>query len=168
MNRNQAIVLIVATANLIAILLFPPFDSIAFSRTVTATFDAFYPVFAIPNGKLVNSGFLYLEVMFVLVNASFAWILLGESVGRTRIGPRLGVLIGVGINIALMLLFPPFENFPSTLRVSVTSFDGFYFYFGDKHQRAIYQPILFLEMFLVLLDGALLWLLVRDSRGSPR
>lgn len=164
MNRNQATILIVAIVNLIAIFLFPPFDSIALSRSATSIFDAFYPLFAVPPGKLINSGLLYLELMFVLVNAAAAWILLGDSLSRTGPGTRKGLLIGLAINIALMLLFPPFENFPSTLRVSVTSFDGFYFYFGDKYQRNVYQPILFLEVFLVLINSAMLFLLLRDRK----
>jgi hypothetical protein len=164
MNRNQAILLIVAIVDLIVVLMFPPFDSIALGRTESLTFDAFYPLLAVPQGKLVNSGLLYLEIMFVLVNAALAWIFFGDSLPWTSIGPRNGVLIVVGINVALMLLFPPFENYPSTLRVSVTSFDGFYFYFGDKYQRYVYQPILFLEVFMVLLDGAVMWLLLRDPR----
>jgi hypothetical protein len=168
MNRSQTVVLIVAIVNLIAILMFPPFDSLSISHTGNPTFDAFYPLFAVPPGKLVNSGLLYLEVMFVLVYAALAWILFGDSVPRTRIGPRNGVLICAGITVALMLLFPPFENFPSALRVTVTSFDGFYFYFGDKYHRYVYQPILFLELFLVLLDAAVLWLLLQDPRRPVR
>ena len=81
-------------------------------------------------------------------------------VPQTGIGSRNGLLAGIAANIALILLFPPFENYPSTMRFSVTSFDGFYFYFGDKLQRNLYQPILFLEIFLVLINGALLWLLL--------
>jgi hypothetical protein len=168
MNRNQAMVLIVAIVNLAAILIFPPYDSLSISRASGTTFDAFYPLFAVPPGKLVNSGLLYLEIMFVLVNAALAWVLLGDSFPRTSIDPRKGVFIVVGVNLALILLFPPFENFPSTLRVTVTSFDGFYFFFGDKFHRHVYQPILFLELFLTLLNGAAMWLLLRDLRRARR
>jgi len=168
MNRNQTIVLIVSIVNLAAILMFPPFDSIALGRAAHSTFDAFYPLFAVPPGKLVNSGLLYLEVMFVLVSSALAWILLGDGFPGGRSDPRNGVLIGAAIALALLLLFPPFENFPSALRVTVTSFDGFYFYFGDKYQRYVYQPILFLEVFVVLLDAAVLWLLLRDPRRAGR
>ena len=43
------------------------------------------------------------------------------------------------------------------------SFDGFYFLFGEHAQRALVTPILYLEVILVLVNGALLWLLFRRS-----
>jgi len=66
------------------------------------------------------------------------------------------------LNLALVLLFPPLENYASMTRVSGTWFDGFYFVFGDKWQRRFYLPLLYIEILWVLINGAVLWLLFRD------
>ncbi len=42
-------------------------------------------------------------------------------------------------------------------------FDSFYFLFGDKWNRQIYLPLLYLEVLIVLINTALMWLLLRDD-----
>ena len=65
---------------------------------------------------------------------------------------QLTVLIAALANLALMLLFPPFETQPDR------AFEGFRFALSGSVQRGIFLPFLFLELFLLALDAAALWL----------
>ena len=72
----QNAVLIFAGVNLIFILLFPPLESV-FSLTNAAlpSFEGFYFIFnRQPNHTIVTT-LLYLEVIFILVNAAIAWLI---------------------------------------------------------------------------------------------
>jgi hypothetical protein len=82
---------------------------------------------------------------------------------RTSRGQR-AVLWLMAINLVLMLLFPPFENYYAITQAVLPSFDGFYFIFGDNAQRQIVTTLLYLEVALVLINGGLLWLLFADRR----
>jgi hypothetical protein len=72
-----------------------------------------------------------------------------------------GVLWLVGINLVLVLLFPPFENYLAITKAMIPSFEGFYFIFADHSRRQIITSILYIEVTLVLINGALAWLLFR-------
>jgi hypothetical protein len=146
MNKFQLTVLIAALANLALLLLFPPFNSQSLLRTGAASFDAFYPAFGAPANATLNSGLLYLEIFFVLVNAVIAWLLLP----RFRWENVLQWLVIA--NLLLILLFPPFETQPDR------AFEGFRFALSGSVQRGIFLPFLFLELFLLALDAAALWL----------
>jgi len=76
------------------------------------------------------------------------------------------VLIGVGLNLMLVLLFPPMENFYAVSRAALPSFDGFYFLFGDHGARTIVTQLLYIEVIFVLVNGAILWLLFRKTRDD--
>jgi hypothetical protein len=43
------------------------------------------------------------------------------------------------------------------------TFEGFYFIFGDNPMRQIVSSILYIEVALILVNGALLWLVFRDK-----
>lgn len=165
MNRSQAIALTIAALNLALMLLFPPHDYVSLQRGNIPTFDGFYWVFtALPN-RVVNRDFLALEIMVVLINAAIAWLLLHDSrrerrrTGMTRL--QRGVLWLVAINLVLMLLFPPFENYGAITRAVIPTFDGFYFVFADNSKRQIITSILAIEVIVMLINGALAWLLFR-------
>ena len=155
MNRFQLTVLIAALANLALLLLFPPFNSQSLFRVGPASFDAFYPAFDAPVNATLNSGLLYLEIFFVLINAVLAWLLL-QAAPQQPSSPRVrwqNVLQWLVIaNLLLILLFPPFETQPDR------AFEGFRFALSGSVQRGIFLPFLFLELFLLALDAAALWL----------
>lgn len=155
MNKFQLTVLIAALANLALMLLFPPFNNQSLLRMGTASFDAFYPAFDAPFTATLNSGLLYLEIFSVVVNAVLAWVLL-QSAPQEPSRPRVrwqSVLQWLVIaNLLLILLFPPFETQPDR------AFEGFKFALSGSVQRGIFLPFLFLELFLLALDAAVLWL----------
>lgn len=166
MNSSQATALIVAAAGLGLMLLFPPYDSMAIGRGAP-TLDAYYFVFDRQYNKTINSDLLFLQLGWVMLNAATGWLLLRNYSPDTAIMTRRTAVILLGIaNLALVLLFPPFENYASSARFSGTYFDSFYFLFGDKWQRHIYVPLLYLEVLYVLVNTALLWLLFRDPANS--
>ena len=155
MNKFQLTVLIAALANLALMLLFPPFNGQSLLRAGPASFDAFYPGFDAPANATLNSGLLYLEIFSVLVNAVLAWLLL-QSAPQEPSRPRVrwqSVLQWLVIaNLLLILVFPPFETQPDR------AFEGFRFALSGSVQRGIFLPFLFLELFLLALDAAVLWL----------
>lgn len=167
MNPSQAIILSVTAANIALMILFPPMDSIALGRGGAQTLDAFYFIFDRQYGKVINSDLLLIELYWVLANAAVGWLLLRRyDPAVAHISRRAGVLALVVANLLLILLFPPFENYASTSRLAGTHFDGFYFVFGDKWQRRFYVPLLYMEVLWVLINGAVLWLLFRDSPAT--
>jgi hypothetical protein len=167
MNRDQAIVLGVAVCNIIVILLFPPYDSVSLARGGGQSFDAFYPMFSSHPGRLVNFNLLLLELYWVLANGALAWLLLrGEPSSEPVLSRRSGVILIAVLNLALVWLFPPFENYASTLRSAGSHFDGFYFLFGDKWQRRFYIPLLYMEVVWVLINAAVFWLLLRPRPAA--
>jgi len=155
MNKFQLTVLIAALANLALMLIFPPFNSQSLFRAGPASFDAFYLVSDAPANAALNSGLLYLEVFFVLVNAVLAWVLLQgapQQPSRPRVRWQNVLQWLIIANLLLILLFPPFETQPERV------FEGFRFALGGNVQRGIFLPFLFLELFLLALDAAALWL----------
>ena len=155
MNKFQLTVLIAALANLALLLLFPPFNSQSLWRAGPPSFDAFYPAFDAPVNATLNSGLLYLEIFFVLINAVLAWLLLQgapEQPSRPRVRWQTVLQWLIVANLLLILLFPPFETQPDR------AFEGFRFALSGSVQRGIFLPFLFLELFLLALDAAALWL----------
>ncbi len=167
MNKSQAALLAVACVNLAVMLLFPPYNSVVIGIRGVTTFDAFYFAFDTHPNRIVYTDLLQLEIYWVLVNGATGWLLLRNFSHRNhRISRRSALLIAVILNLALAFLFPPFENYASTLRLSGSYFDGFYFLFGDKWNRRLFVPLLYLETLWILINGAVLWLCFRE--GSER
>lgn len=162
MNRNQGIALTILAFNLALVLAFPPHDYLSLQQGNIATFDGFYWVLARPANRVVNGDFLTLEMLVLGINAAIAWLLLRTPKADGR-HPRAtaaqkSVLGLVAANLVLILLFPPFENYQALTRAVLPTFDGFYFVFGDNVRRLIVTPVLYIEIILVLANGALAWL----------
>lgn len=171
MNRPQTITLIVAVINLMLILAFPPFDYVSLQRGNVATFDGFYFYFSAHPNRAINVDFLALEVIVMAINAAIAWLLFRERpIGKQQAaGNRLQrmVLWLVGVNLLVVVLFPPFQNFASITRSVFPTFEGFYFLFADNTQRQLVTPILYMEVCLVLINGGILWLLFNSRSATP-
>ncbi len=169
MNRQQRIALLIAAANLLLMLLFPPYDYQSLQRGNVPTFDGFYFAFGSTPNRLVNADFLTLEIIVVLINACIAWLLLRtRAIGRPRVaGNRYqrGVLWLVAVNLVLVVLFPPFQNYVAISQSVLPEFEGFYFLFADNSQRQLVTTILYIEVALILINGAILWLLFK-GRGQ--
>ena len=74
-NYQNAILLVVA-ANLIVILLFPPFEHFnAVTGALLPTFQGFYFIFSAGQMLTIVTPILYLEVIFVLFNGAVLWLL---------------------------------------------------------------------------------------------
>lgn len=168
MNNAQRIALILAVANLALLLIFPPYDYVSLQYGNIATFDGFYLVFGAHQNRVMNASFLALEIIVVLINTCIALLLLRQPPLRQLRRPggnsrQRAVLALVAINLVLVLLFPPFEYFSAITKAALPTFEGFYFVFGDNSLRQMVTPILYLEVALILINGALLWLLLRDK-----
>lgn len=168
MNNAQRIAVVVAAANLLLLLLFLPYDYISMERGGVPTFDGFYFAFGSLPNRTVNSNFLTLEIIVVLINAGIAWLLLRNPPLRQRKRPegnrrQRAVLVLVAINLVLIVLFPPFEVFSAITKAALPTFEGFYFVLADNSQRQLVTPILYIEVALVIINGGLLWLLFKDK-----
>jgi len=75
-TKYQNAVLLFAGMNLVALVLFPPMESVfALTNAALPSFEGFYFVFAKHPNHTVVTALLYLEVIFVLVNAALAWLI---------------------------------------------------------------------------------------------
>jgi hypothetical protein len=172
MNKYQWITLIAAVVNLALVWVFPPLDYVSATRNNVPTFDGFHLRFSdIGPNMRINDTFLQLEYFVILLNAAIAWMLLktraaGKEGARKRTDWQRIVMIGVGINLLLALLFPPMENFYAVSKATLPSFDGFFFIFGDIGARTIVTQLLYLEVMFILGNGAMLWLLFRKTKDD--
>jgi hypothetical protein len=171
MNRYQKAVATIAAINILLLLLFPPFLDNPIQRGVLPSFEGFYLLFMAPAGRTIDQPLLTIEILFVAINALVAWLVLNKCSDN---GPRLSeiavtrnlLLFGV-VNFALIFLFPPFEPYASLIRmIRQEGFDGFYFAFGDKRQREIFAPLLYLEVIFVTINLLATWLVFGLLRGS--
>ncbi len=168
MNTAQRYALLVAAANLVLVLLFPPYDYVSMLLGNVPTFDGFYFILSGEPHRVINANFLALELFVLLANAGIAWLLLRTTdpsaslrgAGNAR---QRAVLALVAINLIVAVLFPPFENFAAITKAALPTFEGFHFIFGDNPMRQIVASILYIEVALILVNGALLWLLFRDK-----
>lgn len=168
MNNAQRIAAAATVANLALLLLFPPYDYVSLQRGNIPTFDGFYFAFATHQNRKLNESFLALEIIVVLINACIAMLLLRNPPVRKRRRhssnrQQKAVLALVAINLVLVLLFPPFEFFAAINKAALPTFEGFYFLFADNSQRQLVAPILYIEVALIVINGALLWLLFKDK-----
>ncbi len=164
MNRPQRLGFIFAIINLALVLVFPPHDYISLQRGNIPTFDGFYFIFSSYPNRVVNADFLILEIIVVLINTAIVWLLLRHS----RVQPggnrqQRRILTLVAINLVVVLLFPPFENYSSINKAALPTFEGFHFVFGDNSQRQLVSSILYIEVALMLINGGLFWLLFKDK-----
>ena len=172
MNRQQIVVLVAALANVALLLLFPPYDYVSAARNNVPTFEGFHFYFADHGNSVLNWNFLQVELFVVLVNGAIGWLLLRDQKAPAEGAPRRNfdwqrvVLFGTGVNLVLVLLFPPFQNYYSVTSAVMPSFDGFYFLFADHSKRTLVLPILYLEVIFMLVNGGLLWLVLRRTKSD--
>ncbi len=176
LNRAQRLGLSISLVNLMLVLLFPPFDYVSLERGGVPTFYGFLFVLAEHGNRVVNWVFLALELLVVVINAGIVWWLFRApavaadygvtgAIGGANRNQRL-VAVLVAINLLLMVLFPPFENYLAITRATLPTFEGFFFIFGDHADRQIVTTILYIELILILVNGCLLWLLFRGREGN--
>jgi hypothetical protein len=169
MNNSQKIVLGLAAFGLAVILLFPPYDQYSIASTKVPVFAGFYFVLAAPQYGAVNTAMLLLEAFVVLINAGIGWLLLQErkpaAPGR-GIGCQNAVLIFAGVNLVVILLFPPMESVFSLTNAALPSFEGFYFIFRRPPTHVIVMTLLYIEVIFVLVNAAIGWLIFKH-RAPP-
>jgi hypothetical protein len=169
MNRNQAIAMIVAAANVALIALFPPFDAYSLGKNQLPVFGGFYFYFGRNNSMIVNSSLLVLELFVILVNAAIAVLLLRSNkllVKRRSLSLQNATLVFVAINLVVILVFPPFESVFALSNAAIPSFEGFYFIFARQQNHVIVTAVLYIEVIFVLINGAIFWLIFRDKAES--
>ena len=171
MNTSHRVALAVAVANLALFMVFPPYDYVSLQHGNIPTFDGFYFAFGNQPNRVLNANFLALELIVVAINACIAILLLRDPAARTGAGPggnrRQRIILALtAVNLLLVLLFPPFEYFSAITKAALPTFEGFYFLFGDNSQRQMVTAILYIEVALVLINGALLWLLFKDKTAD--
>jgi len=161
MNHNQRLAFAFAAANLLVILLFPPFDRYSIAASRLPVFAGFEFYFTRPPYSEVNRSLLMLEVFVVLINAGIGWLLFASNAPRQRRNARNLILIAVGVNLVVVLLFPPFESVFALTNAVLPSFDGFYFIFMRPSNHVIITTLLYLEVAFILVNGGLLWMMFR-------
>jgi hypothetical protein len=169
LRTRYAVLLALVVGNLALVLAFPPCDYLSLAHKGLPTFDGFYPFYDIPVNRRVNSDFLALVILVILINACLGLLLLNHSSGPKAYG-RLtrGLICFLGLNLVLVMLFPPFSDYRSLSRSFIPSFEGFYFVFGDNSQRRLVDEVLFIEIAMLLANAALIWLIMRESDFQER
>ena len=171
MNRYQKIALIIAAINLFVILLLPPFDQHSIAASKIPMFAGFHPIFLAPPYGEINTSVLWLEVLVVLVNAGIAWLLLRDKPApgsRSKVSLQNATLIFTGVNLVLMLLFPPFESVYAITKAALPTFEGFYLIFSQKPSHIIVTSLLYVEVIFILVNGAPLWLIFKPKTSEER
>lgn len=162
MNKYQRLVMIVALIDALIMILFPPFNSQPLARSIPGSFDGYFPIISALADKPINSALLTLQLMFVGANALAAWLLLQTKKHHEDI-PTFLYVEGIGwfvaLNLAIIFLFPPFEPYQSLQKSAGSTFDSFYFVFGDRSKRPFYVPLLQLEVMWVMINALAFWLL---------
>ena len=160
MNKYQRLVITVAIIDLIVMILFPPFVERSLARHAFPSFDGFYFLLTEYGRRPIDAGLLSLELLWVSANALAAWLLLADRGNETTESKHaIGIATFTVINLAIIGLFPPFEQYSSLLRTTAPGFDSFYFLFGDRSARPIFTPLLYLEVFFILINALALYLL---------
>jgi hypothetical protein len=168
MNRTQSIALAIAVANLLLITLFPPVDQYSVATSSIPVFAGFYFILSKPPLSEINGPLLAIEIVVVLVNLAIAWLLLADKPGNTaskrKFGLQNAALLFTGINLVLMLLFPPMESVFAVTKAAIPTFEGFFFIFAQKPAHVIVETLLYLEISFILVNGAFLWLIFRERK----
>ena len=167
MNRNQSIALAIAVANLVLISLFPPVEQYSIASSTVPVFAGFYFITHKPPLSTVNVDLLTIEIIVVLVNLAIAWLLLQDRPRGARsrnLSLQHASLLFTGVNLVLMLLFPPMESVFALTKAAIPTFEGFFFIFTQKPAHVIVETLLYLEIMFILVNGALLWLIFKERR----
>jgi hypothetical protein len=169
LSKTQKILLALTILNLVIVFLFPPFDDQSVSNNGASIFAGFLFVFDTPHSYLINSSLLYLEVAVVLINLCILWLLTTENTRRQKkkkISFRKAAMGLIGFNLIGVLLFPPFEYISNMTHAIIPTFEGFYFIFSHPPYRVIVTPVLYLEVFFILINGGLMLLAFKDDSSE--
>ncbi len=171
MNRYQKAVATMAAIDILLLLLFPPFVDNPIQRGVPRSFEGFYFLFMAPAGRAIDEPLLSLEILFVVINALAAWLVLTPRPNGkpylAEMAAARGLFLFGSVNLTLIFLFPPFEPYSTLLRMMPQEgFDGFYFVLGDKRHRHIFLPLLYLEVIFVAINLLVAWLVFSLIRGG--
>jgi hypothetical protein len=162
MNRYQNAIAVIAALNLVLLMIFPPFLDYSLQRGTVRSFESFYFLLMAPPGRIIHQELLTIEIMFIVANALAAWLALNSTEGPDFQLSGSAMIRGfvwfAVANVAVILLFPPFEPYQSMVRGPQEGFDGFYFVFGDKRSRHFFAPLLYLELILLSIDLLVAWL----------
>jgi len=167
LNQNQAIALAFAAGNLLLLLLFPPFDIYTIAGSKIPVFSGFEFYLQQTEKMVVNFSLLYLEIMVVLINTCIGLLLLRDktsAAGKRPVRLQNSTLIFVAANLTVIVLFPPFESVFAITNATLPTFEGFYFVFSHRANHVIVTTVLYFEVILVLINGALFWLLFAEKR----
>lgn len=168
-TKYHQILLSLFAINLAIILLFPPFDDVAVSKYDIAIFAGFMWVFSASEQYQINSALLYLEVTVLLINLFIFWLMINENFRRReekKFSFRTLAMVLIVLNLVGVLLFPPFEYVSNMTKAVLPTFEGFYFIFTPPPYRVIVTPILYLEVMLVLINGAMMLLIFKDKKSD--
>lgn len=166
MNRNQAIALAISAVNIVLVMLFPPFDIYSIAASKTPVFGGFHFTLNRTQYMVVNTSVLLLELFVVLINTGIAWLLLRSrkpKAAQRHVSLQNATLMLVAVNLVLIVLFPPFESVFTITKATVPTFEGFYFIFARQPNHVVVATILYLEVVFMLINGALFWLIFRES-----
>lgn len=172
-NRYQRLVIVVAIVDVLVMLLFPPFNDVPLARGMLPSFDGFHPLIAKFGRQPIAGDMLTIQLFFVIANALAAFLLLRGEPGKS-FNYTAGIAWITAASAAVILLFPPFEPYPSLYGKDISSFDSFSFAFGDRVARPIYVPLLYLECVFILINALSVWLLFNtvkrheDARRASR
>ena len=75
------------------------------------------------------------------------------------------MLVIAAINLALILLFPPFDTF-SIYDSDIPTFSGFHFAFSQLSNEVINSSLLYLEVAVVLINTGIAWLIMQDKKDT--
>lgn len=169
MNKYQRLVMIVALIDALVMILFPPFNSRPLARFMPDSFDGYYPLLNALSDKPIHTTLLTLQLMFVAANALAGWLVLQtkkhhEDIPTFRYAE--GIAWFIAVNLTLIFLFPPFEPYQSLQKNAGSTFDSFYFVFGDRSKRPFYLPLLQLEVMWVFINALVFWLLFNTVKRN--
>jgi hypothetical protein len=158
MNPYRRVVLVLALANVLVMVLFPPYLDQPLARSSLPAFAGYFPVFGAGVRLQLFTGLLWLQLAWVGANALAGWLAAGACGRRAPQHPGAGVLLFGLLNLAVILAFPPFETYSLLAQRLPPSFDGFYFAFGDRTRRALYAPMLHMELIVLAANVLAAWL----------
>ena len=87
-TNAQRNILILVAANLVGILLFPPFENyISITKAVLPTFEGFYFIFGDNSQRQIVTPLLNIEIALVLINGALCWLFFGKR-AATELTPE--------------------------------------------------------------------------------
>jgi hypothetical protein len=162
MNKYHAVTIFIAVIVVLLMLLFPPYD---YPNPINKVpnFNGFLPVFGDHPNRVINTGFLSIEIFTALISSAIAWMPGERARPHHRLSLQDLVLLGVVLTLLLAVLYPPFQDLYTASTALLPMFDDFYFVFEDNSRRVIVVAVLWFEITLIVVTGAMLWLLLRKS-----